>query len=162
MADSLWTQIDAAVRDTLRAHLPAFLAQVGERGERITYGFETTLPQGNQCPFIGIYETGGAKNWGAMGTTNHPGYGVWDYNYEVWVYVVDHTPEAAAQRGKRWIDAIRGCLERYYTLGGKVVNCDVGDLQPAAAAEVSGGVMQAAGTDLLVQVGRAGQSVAIA
>ena len=161
MAESFSTQIDAAIEDTLTSYLRAFLKLAGESATP-QYGFDPMGPQGQQCPFIGIYGGDGTKLWGSAGTTTSAGYTAWSYDYNVWAFVIDKDSETSAQKAKRWADAMRACIEKYYTLGAVVADTEVGEMQTSVGVEYVGGVMQAAGFSLTVTLGRAGQTVLIA
>ena len=164
MGDSIGTQVQEAIKDTLLDNLNEFLVDTGQEFDTRhppQFGFEPILVQGSQCPYLGIYEMGSTKGAFSPGDASTPGFAVWNYEYQVWIYVKHAKPEPAAQRAKLWVDSMRAVFEKYYTLGAVVTNAEVVSLQPTASASEAGGVIQAAGLDLDVVLGRAGQTVTI-
>lgn len=159
--EAIDVQVAEAIRDTLDLYLPAHLTTLGEGGPP-TYSFEPVPPTGPECPVVGIYGDGAEQRIRcAGGEGESPGYSVWDYRYQVWAFVRGARPDEATARAKRWLAAIRAVLEEHYKLGDVVTDTEIEGVQPTASSEFAGGVMQAAGLDIRVVVGRATRSLTL-
>ncbi len=139
--------VQEAIRDTLRDELPAYLTTVKEE-KQPTFLLTPVIPMGNQLPAIGIYDDGGDQE-------DLSGYVVRKLGFAVYIWVSGNSEEDAAERAMEYVDAIRGCLEENYTLGGVVVLTEIEGEEPTGPGiqQEAGGTMQAGGLRIMVTVG---------
>ena len=155
MAKGVKVQVQEAIRDTLRDNLSSYLTSVSKR-VRPNYVFKPVIPEAKMCPVIMIYDDGATHN-------DYSGWVRRRLTYRIFVVVCGRDEQAAAQSSMEYVDAIRGCLEEKYTLGGVVETSEITGEEPTGDpvdTEV-GGIMQAGGITIEVAVGHARGAVTL-